>query len=126
MTLLRNLTVFILFVTMIGFGPFAVANGFSNVAINGQQLTVPQLRALEASIGSRIAPGIYLVDARGCWANLSNGTSGCLGNVQTFSRYGSGERSSDGSWNHYSNSARTGVGGTADGCIYTTTGWSNC
>ena len=53
-------------------------------------------------------------------------SSGCVGNASVFSRYGSGERTSDGSWNHWSNAAGAGVGGTADGCIYTTTGWSNC
>ena len=102
------------------------ASGWSNVAINGQRLTTVQLQQLEISIGSQIAPGAYLVDAQGCWVNLSTGQGGCLGSVDTFSRYGSGERTSDGSWSHYSNSAGMGVGGTADGCIYTTTGWSNC
>ncbi len=102
------------------------ASGWSNVAINGQRLTVAQLQQLEIAIGSQIAPGAYLVDAQGCWANLSTGEVGCLGSVDTHSRYGSGERTSDGSWNHYSNSAGMGVGGTSDGCIYTTTGWSNC
>ncbi len=104
----------------------AHAEGWSNVAINGQRLTVAQLQQLEVAVGTRIAPGAYLVDARGCWANLNTGEVGCLGSIDTFSRYGSGERSSDGSWNHYSNSAGMGVGGTSDGCIYTTTGWSNC
>lgn len=108
------------------FASTAHAAAWSNVAINGQRLTVEQLRALEASVGSRIAPGAYLVDARGCWLNMSTGQSGCLNSVNTYSRHGSGERTSDGSWNHYSNSAGMGVGGTADGCIYTTTGWSNC
>ena len=102
------------------------ASAWSNVAINGQRLTTAQLQQLEVAVGSRIAPGSYLVDNQGCWANLNTGQSGCLGSVDTFSRYGSGERTSDGSWNHYSNSAGMGVGGTGDGCIYTTTGWSNC
>lgn len=102
------------------------AADYSAVAINGQRLTLPQLRALESQIGSAIAPGHYLVNAAGCWLNVSTGASGCLGNASVFSRYGSGERSSDGSWNHWSNAAGAGVGGTADGCIYTTSGWSNC
>ena len=106
----------------------ALANGLAPVAINGTQLTVPQLRQLEAQLGSRIAPGNYLVNARGCWVNLPNGTSGCIGqgSTDTFSRYGSGERTSDGSWNHWSNAAGGAVGGTSDGCVYTTFGWSNC
>ena len=99
---------------------------WSNVAINGQRLTTAQLQQLQIAIGSRIAPGAYLVDAQGCWANLTTGQTGCLGSISAFSRYGSGERTSDGSWNHYSEAADMGVGGTSDGCIYTTTGWSNC
>lgn len=46
------------------------------------------------------------------------------------SRYGSGSNDGQGNWNHYSkppgSSTGMGVGGTSDGCIYTTTGWSNC
>lgn len=102
------------------------ATSWSDVAINGQRLTTEQVHQLEIGIGSRIAPGAYLVDANGCWANLTTGQTGCLASISTFSRYGSGDRTSDGSWNHYSNSAGMGVGGTSDGCIYTTTGWSNC
>ena len=94
--------------------------------INGQQLTSDQLAYLEQSIGSRIAPGAYLLNNNGCWVNLSTGASGCIGSVDTHSRYGSGERTSDGSWNHWSNAAGGAVGGTSDGCVYTTFGWSNC
>ena len=106
--------------------PGARAAAWSDVAINGARLTVPQLRALEQQIGAKVAPGVYLVNASGCWLNVSTGQSGCLGSGDYHSRYGSGERSADRSWNHWSNSADMGVGGTADGCIYTTTGWSNC
>ncbi len=46
------------------------------------------------------------------------------------SRQGSGSYDSEGNWNHYTKptggSSGMGVGGTSDGCIYTTTGWSNC
>lgn len=104
----------------------ALPEPMSNVAINGQHLTQLQLRILEGQVGARIPPGVYLLDNQGCWLNVSTGVSGCLGSVDTHSRYGSGERTSDGSWNHYSNSAGMGVGGTSDGCIYTTSGWSNC
>ena len=104
----------------------AHAVSWSNVAVNGQRLTTEQLRQLEVSVGSKIAPGAYLINAQGCWVNLSTGQSGCLGSVNTHSRYGSGERTNNGSWNHYSRSSGMGVGGTGDGCIYTTTGWSNC
>ncbi|MEM1433162.1 MAG: hypothetical protein AAGG11_03835 [Pseudomonadota bacterium] len=105
-----------------------VAADLAPVAINGTQLTVVQLRQLESQIGTRIAPGNYLVDGAGCWLNLSTGTSGCLGqgDVDVHSRYGSGSRSADGSWNHYSRAAGGAVGGTSDGCVYTTFGWSNC
>lgn len=100
----------------------------SNVSINGQILSQEELTTLQQQVGP-ITPGNYLYDAQSqCWANLSNGTQGCLGNGSQsyFSRYGSGERSSDGSWSNYSNAAGMGVGGTPDGCLYTTTGWSNC
>jgi hypothetical protein len=43
-----------------------------------------------------------------------------------ISRYGSGEWNGKGDWNHWSNAAGGAVGGTGDGCIYTTFGWSNC
>lgn len=100
----------------------------SHVAINGQRLSQEELWALQMQLGTAIAPGHYLVDERGCWMNMSSGQMGCLGDSTThhFSRYGSGERTGDGSWNHYSNDAGMGVGGTSDGCIYTTVGWSNC
>ena len=106
----------------------ALANGLAPVAINGTQLTTLQLGQLEAQLGTRIAPGNYLVNAMGCWVNLTNGTSGCIGQGSTdvFSRYGSGSRGADGSWNHYSRAAGGAVGGTSDGCVYTTFGWSNC
>ena len=111
------------------------AEALAPVAINGVQLTVAQVQQLEAQIGTRIAPGVYVVNAMGCWANLTNGTSGCIGQggaaggqgtTDVFSRYGSGSRYSDGSWNHYSDAADGAVGGTSDGCLYTTFGWSNC
>jgi len=111
---------------------FALADGYSNVAINGQVLTQQQLAELEMQIGGRIAPGSYLVDMMsGCWANLSTGSSGCPsaapgGSVDIDSRYGSGSRDAEGNWNHYSNAAGGAVGGTSDGCVYTTFGWSNC
>lgn len=106
--------------------PNVLATPLSNVIINGLPLSVTQLHALETSVGVRVAPGAYMVNAQGCWLNMSTGQSGCLNKFSTYSRYGSGERTSDGSWNHYSNSAEMGVGGTSDGCIYTTSGWSNC
>lgn len=105
--------------------PF-LAGGLSQVVINGQHLTQGQLEMLQARLGVYIPPGAYLLDTAGCWMNLGTGESGCIGSVSVDSRYGSGERTSDGSWNHWSNSAGMGVGGTADGCIYTTSGWSNC
>lgn len=122
---MKILKTLLLALPLLAAGPQALADAWSNVAINGQRLTVDQVRMLEMQIGT-IAPGHYLVNAAGCWLNLSTGASGCVGNASVFSRYGSGERTSDGSWNHWSNAAGAGVGGTADGCIYTTTGWSNC
>jgi len=53
------------------------------------------------------------------------------GNQRSYeynTRWGGGSRTSNGSWNHYSNLAGGAVGGTSDGCVYTTVagGWSNC
>ena len=48
------------------------------------------------------------------------------GSYDYAGRWGSGSQYSDGSWNHYSEAAGGAVGGTSDGCIYTTFGWSNC
>lgn len=105
----------------------AQGSGWSDVAINGQRLTAEQLGFLERQLGTTIAPGAYLLDpASGCWANLSTGARGCPGGADVHSGYGSGTRSPDGTWSHWSDAAGAGVGGTADGCIYTTTGWSNC
>lgn len=117
---------------MLALPAFALASDYSNVAINGQVLTWQELAALEIQIGGRIAPGNYLVDeVSGCWANLFTGDSGCPdaqpnGSVDVDSRYGSGSYDSEGNWNHYSNAAGGAVGGTSDGCVYTTFGWSNC
>ena len=104
------------------------ADQYSNVSINGQLLTSEQLTQLQWQLGAGVPAGHYLVDANGCWYNQTTGAGGCgaQGTVDTHSRYGSGEITSDGSWNHYSNAAGMGVGGTSDGCIYTTSGWSNC
>lgn len=99
----------------------------SGVIINGQLLSYAEKTAIEKQIGARIQPGNYVSDGD-CWVNMSNGASGCLssGTVNHFSRYGSGERNNQGAWNHWSNLANGGVGGTSDGCIYTTFGYSNC
>ena len=112
-------------------GSPAMANPFyatdlSDVVINGQRLSRGQLDLLQMQLGAYIPAGVYLLDASGCWMKLDSGESGCLGGMSVDSRYGSGERTGDGSWDHWSNAADMGVGGTADGCIYTTSGWSNC
>ncbi|MGE0623938.1 MAG: hypothetical protein AB7I04_10805 [Pseudomonadales bacterium] len=109
----------------------AMANPFqatdlSDVVINGQRLTRGQLDLMQMQLGAYIPPGIYLLDVSGCWLKVDSGEAGCLGGMSVDSRYGGGERTGDGSWNHWSNAADMGVGGTADGCIYTTSGWSNC
>ncbi|MGI9341481.1 MAG: hypothetical protein ACR2QV_01440 [Gammaproteobacteria bacterium] len=50
------------------------------------------------------------------------------GTYEYNTRFGGGSRTSDGSWNHYSPLAGGAVGGTSDGCVYTSVagGWSNC
>lgn len=102
------------------------ADGLAPVMINGQQLTMSQWQGLSNLVGETVVPGIYLVDGNGCWLNTSNGTSGCVGSSDVFSRYGSGSRDGNGNWNHWSDSAGGAVGGTSDGCIYTSFGWSSC
>jgi hypothetical protein len=95
------------------------------VSINGVPLAPQQILQLERQLGGRVESGHYLVRADGCWLNTTSGVSGCLGG-SSHSRYGSGSRSGTGDWNHWSNAAGGAVGGSADGCIYTTFGWSNC
>ncbi len=104
------------------------AKGLAPVSVNGIQLTQAQWRALEATLGGPVPPGHYLTNPQGCWVNLTTGASGCLngGGGDVHSRYGSGSRDGRGSWNHWSNAAGGAVGGTSDGCIYTSFGWSNC
>ncbi len=104
-----------------------MADNYSNVVINGQRLTVQQLRVLQNQIGTRVLPGNYLYNANNqCWANLNTGQRGCLGEKAgtRASRSGSGEWDSQGNWSSWSE-YDGGVGGTADGCIYTAN-WSNC
>jgi len=98
----------------------------ARVSINGYVLSDEEIRLLESRLASRVPSGDYLVDGNGCWVNLWNGLAGCPGTDEYNSRYGSGSTSPDGTWNHWSNAAEGAVGGTADGCIYTTYGWSNC
>ncbi|NJD05349.1 MAG: hypothetical protein FIA97_02485 [Methylococcaceae bacterium] len=108
-------------------GTAAAAGYPSDVFVNGRQLTTADVAVLQNRLGVVIASGYYLVNPQnGCWANLSNGTSGCLGSSgSSVSRYGSGEWRSDGSWSRYDNTNGFSVGGTGDGCLYAGD-WSNC
>ncbi len=116
----------VLFSALFLFAACAVAE--PPVAINGVLLSADDVASLEARLGGRVVPGSYAYDpTTGCWANLSVGTSGCLGSdtVTTFGRYGSGERNSNGVWSYNSDIAGGSVGGTGDGCVYAFD-WSNC
>lgn len=108
----------------------AQANDRTFVFVNGYELSPQELYAVQMQSGTRIPPGNYIVDGQsGCWAELNSGQSGCPGQAgggSYTSRYGSGEWNGNGDWNHWSNAAGGAVGGTGDGCIYTTFGWSNC
>ncbi len=113
--------------------PLTMANGYSNVSVNGVPLTQHQLAGLERQLGGRVPAGNYVLAANGCWMNLNSGARGCFGGSNSgngsgdvHSRYGSGSRNGNGDWNHWSDLSKGGVGGTSDGCIYTTYGWSNC
>ncbi|MGR9052543.1 MAG: hypothetical protein ACU84J_07835 [Gammaproteobacteria bacterium] len=102
----------------------SVADSYSNVVINGQRLTVPQLQQLQRQLGYAVVPGNYLYNPYNqCWANLSNGQSGCVGGSST-SRYGSGEWDGRGNWSYRSDYGGS-VGGSSDGCLYAGD-WSNC
>lgn len=117
-------------------GAFAAhANDKTFVYINGYELTSQELYVAQQQSGARIPPGHYLYDRQsGCWMELNTGNSGCpeyagdgnTGGGSYISRYGSGEWNGSGDWNHWSNAAGGAVGGTNDGCIYTSFGWSNC
>ncbi len=127
---MKKIVAFVL-ILLTGAASVAMANPFystdlSEVVINGQRLTRGQVELLQMQLGAYIPPGVYLFDQSGCWMKVDTGEAGCLGGVSVDSRFGSGERTSDGSWNHWSDAADMGVGGTSDGCIYTTSGWSNC
>ncbi len=106
---------------------FSAPLAASGVIINGQVLSFAEKTALELQIGQTILPGNYVSDGD-CWVNLSTGASGCLssGSVNTNSRYGSGSYDNSGNWNVWSNAAGGAVGGTSDGCVYTSFGWSSC
>ena len=106
---------------------FAAGYG-TGVFINGSELSHSQLNALETQIRTQVVPGNYIADFQsGCWVNLTNGANGCIGgNASYTSRYGSGSSDFRGNWNHWSNAAGGAVGGTGDGCVYTSFGWSNC
>jgi hypothetical protein len=108
----------------------AHANGRTLVFVNGYELTPEELYSVQLQSGSRIPPGNYIYDGRtGCWAELNSGRSDCpsyAAGGSYGSRYGSGEWNGNGDWNHWSNAAGGAIGGTGDGCMYTTFGWSNC
>lgn len=59
--------------------PISYAYGYgSNIFINGRELTMAEAGQLQMQLGTLIAPGNYVVNAQtGCWANLTNGASGC-------------------------------------------------
>lgn len=108
----------------------AQANERTFVFINGYELSPQELHAVQIQTGTRIPAGNYIVDGNtGCWAELNSGQTGCpsqgSGGAYT-SRHGGGEWNANGDWNHWSDAAGGAVGGTGDGCIYTTFGWSNC
>jgi len=103
------------------------AGQWSNIFVNGRQLSVAEAVVLQQRLGTAIAPGYYLYNGQnGCWANLTSGASGCLQASGSYSSpSGSGEVNPDGSWSHYDRDSHFSVGGSADGCLYAGD-WSNC
>ncbi|MEO1601488.1 MAG: hypothetical protein AAFU49_13645 [Pseudomonadota bacterium] len=73
-------------------------------------------------------PGHYWIDGSGNWGRV--GKSNPIGNINGvrpgIRSGGAGEQYGNGSWSFGGGAApRGGMGGTADGCLYTA-GWSNC
>jgi len=95
-------------------------------SVNGEVFAVPV-------VGS---DGNSYQDTNTAWTNYGgaqqqvspNAYYDAQGNYEYNSRYGGGSQYADGSWNHYSSAAGGAVGGTSDGCVYTSVagGWSNC
>ena len=81
-------------------------------SVNGQLIEVPTVQQPEGSTLVQFPNAYY--DGQG--------------NYEYNTRFGGGSQYSDGSWNHYSSLAGGAVGGTSDGCVYTSVagGWSNC
>lgn len=126
-----RIPMFFLAVSLTGVSISGHAQGHTFVYINGYELSAEELYLAEQQLGAAIAPGNYLYDGgSGCWMELNSGQSGCPGSAGAggsyISRYGSGEWNANGDWNHWSNAAGGAVGGSGDGCVYTTFGWSNC
>lgn len=102
--------------------------------INGQ-VPPPNIQMYMAA--NQLPPGHYWLDGNGYWGVMGNPAP--LGNIyagqqqggqQYVTPGGSGQVGPDGAWGHYTENPTGGggfgVGGTGDGCIYTTSGWSNC
>jgi hypothetical protein len=130
-----RIPMFVLGIALISGTLSAQTIGRTFVYVNGYELTAQELYVTQQQLGARVSPGNYLYDPQsGCWLELNTGQSGCPGNAgggnsgggSYISRYGSGESNANGDWNHWSNAAGGAVGGTGDGCIYTSFGWSNC
>lgn len=130
-----RIPMFVLGIALISGTLSAQTIGRTFVYVNGYELTPQELYVTQQQLGARVSPGNYLYDPQsGCWMELNTGQSGCPGNAgggnpgggSYISRYGSGESNANGDWNHWSNAAGGAVGGTGDGCIYTSFGWSNC
>lgn len=96
-------------------------------SVNGQVIEVPAGSypggAYGPSNGSR-----GVVDYGGAMQGSPNAYVDGGGTYEYNTRFGGGSQYSDGSWNHYSSLAGGAVGGTSDGCVYTSVagGWSNC
>jgi hypothetical protein len=79
-----------------------IASDYTSVAVNGELLTQEQLYVLQAHLGTAIPAGSYLLDEQGCWLNLTNNVSGCVGDTSTQLIENDPEQSPIGTWHHYS------------------------
>jgi len=98
-------------------------------SVNGQMFTVPIAGSDGNTYQDTIQPvGTPWTYYGGTQQVSPNAYYDAQGNYEYNSRYGGGSQYADGSWNHYSSVAGGAVGGTADGCVYTSVagGWSNC
>lgn len=111
--------------------PVADAHAACNATVNGYPMTAEQCRVATQKYGY-VEPGHYWMDGYGNWGRVNDST--VRGNVysgpyRSKGGGGIGEIYPNGDWFHGQDPllGGGGVGGDANGCVYTTfSDWSNC